>query len=258
MRSVCGGHGGRRRQAHEQEPVACGALGRRGVLSARQRLGTVCLPNAQGGSAGGQRLWRGGDACLPHEPGADRLRCVPFAAGAGADGGRLTSRSLPPAARWATLPCPGGARGAAGVRIRRCLPLRGKGAAEWRAGSWCVAGGSRVLERFAYHGGFSGAPGGRKHAALRSMRPPSPRNHPAGGTAGSARTRSRVQTLENPFLGERPRFSPLPRLPKRRRRQAPARGLAVVYAHDRPKRNEAQRIRPLLVGRMRVESEPTA
>src|SRR5699024_8181309 len=67
-----------------------------------------------------------------------------------------------------------------------------------------------------------------------------------------------VQTLENPFLGERPRFSPLPRPPKRRRRQAPARGLAVVYAHDRPKRNEAQRIRPLLVGRMRVDTAPKA
>ena len=31
------------------------------------------------------------------------------------------------------LPCPVGARGAAGVRIRRCLPLRGKSASEWRA-----------------------------------------------------------------------------------------------------------------------------
>ena len=30
---------------------------------------------------------------------------------------------------------------------------------------------------------------------------PVPRNHPAGRTAGSARTRSRDQSLENPFLG---------------------------------------------------------
>ena len=137
-------------------------------------------------------------------------------------------------ARWATLPCPGGARGAAGVRIRRCLPLRGKGAAEWRAGSWCVAEGSRVLERFAYHGGFSGAPGGRKHAALRSMRPPSPRNHPAGGTAGSARTRPRDQSLGYPFLGNRPTSPPSPRPPKRRRRQVPARGLAAVCTLTAP------------------------
>ena len=106
--------------------------------------------------------------------------------------------------------------------------------------------------------GFSGAPGERKHAVLRSMRPPSPRNHPAGGTAGSARTRPRDQSLGYPFLGNRPSSSPSPRPPKRRRRQAPARGLVVVCAHDRPKRNERQRIRPLLVGRMRVYSEPTA
>ena len=41
----------------------------------------------------------------------------------------------------ATLPCPVGARGAAGVRGRRCLPLRGKSASEWRAGFWVVRGG---------------------------------------------------------------------------------------------------------------------
>ena len=53
-------------------------------------------------------------------------------------------------------------------------------------------------------------------------------------------------------------FSHVSRPPKRRRQQAPARGLAVVYAHDRPKRNETQRIRPLLVGRMRVYTAPKA
>ena len=36
--------------------------------------------------------------------------------------------------------------------------------------------------------------------------PPHPPNHPAGRTAGSARTRSRVQTLENPILGSGSRF----------------------------------------------------
>ena len=39
----------------------------------------------------------------------------------------------------ATLPCPVGARGAAGVRGRRCLPLRGKSASEWRAGFWACS-----------------------------------------------------------------------------------------------------------------------
>ena len=42
--------------------------------------------------------------------------------------------------------------------------------------------------------------------------PPSP-DHPAGRSAGSARTRSRVQTLENPFLGDGNRFPRGSRLP---------------------------------------------
>ena len=37
-----------------------------------------------------------------------------------------------------------------------------------------------------------------------------------------------------------------------------ARGPAAVYSLHRPNRNETQSARPLLVGRMRVESEPTA
>ena len=58
--------------------------------------------------------------------------------------------------------------------------------------------------------------GGQKQTILRSMGPPSPRNHPAGGTAGSARTRSRVQTLENPFWGDGSRFpaAPVPKTPQ--------------------------------------------
>src|SRR5699024_9841819 len=68
----------------------------------------------------------------------------------------------------------------------------------------CIAGASRALGRFAHQERLTGAPGERKRTLLRSMRPPSPRNHPAGGTAGSARTRSRDSSLENPFLGNRP------------------------------------------------------
>ena len=70
------------------------------------------------------------------------------------------------------------------------------------------------------------------------------------GTAGSARTRSRVQTLENPFLGTA--------RPQRRRRQAPARGPAAVYSLLRPNRNETKRPSPLLVGLGRVYFEPKA
>ena len=68
--------------------------------------------------------------------------------------------------------------------------------------------------------------------------------HPAGRTAGSARNRSRVQTLEDPFLGSGC--------------QAPARGLAAVCALYRPNRNETQNTHPLLVGWVFVKSEPTA
>ena len=78
------------------------------------------------------------------------------------------------------------------------------------------------------------------------------------GPAGSARTRSRVQTLENPFLGERPRFSPLPVPQNRRRRTAPARGPSAVYALCRRNRNETKHPSPLLVGLGCVYSPPKA
>ena len=60
--------------------------------------------------------------------------------------------------------------------------------------------------------------------------PPHPPNHPAGRTAGSARTRPRDQSLGDPFLGSSVRFPPSPVPPKRRRRTAPARGPSAVYA----------------------------
>ena len=71
------------------------------------------------------------------------------------------------------------------------------------------------------------------------------------GPAGSARTRSRDQSLENPFLGNRSS-------PNRRRRQAPARGLAAVNTPHRPNRTEPQHTRPLLVGRVCVNPAPKA
>ena len=65
--------------------------------------------------------------------------------------------------------------------------------------------------------------------------------HPAGRPAGSARTRSRDPSLENPFWGNRPS-------PNVAGGKSPARGLAAVCAHSGPKRNESQPICPLLVG----------
>ena len=43
--------------------------------------------------------------------------------------------------------------------------------------------------------------GEEERSGLRSMKPLRFSRHPAGSTAGSARTRSRDQSLENPFLG---------------------------------------------------------
>ncbi len=174
---------------------------------------------------------------MPHEQGAWALLCVSGGAGEGADGGRPTSRGLPPAARGATLPCPGGARGAAGMRERRCLPRWGKGAAVWRAWFWRVYGKKYVAGRSTFQEGQAGAPGGRGEWSRRAFAGDGTRLHPGkafrvihpwrtrrsppsacgenrppalpasatfpqpsrGRPAGSARTRSRNQSLENPI-----------------------------------------------------------
>ena len=66
--------------------------------------------------------WLRVHAPKPHEQGAWALRFGSDGAGKEADGGRPTSRGLPPAGRWATLPCPGGQGALPGMRGRRCLP----------------------------------------------------------------------------------------------------------------------------------------
>ena len=66
--------------------------------------------------------------------------------------------------RWATLPCPAGTRGAASVRGRRCLPLRGKSAAELARLILVCRGRELFAERFALQEWSDGAPG-RKNAA---------------------------------------------------------------------------------------------
>src|SRR5699024_9911964 len=68
-------------------------------------------------------------------------------------GRRRQAREQEPAAceggRWATLPCPAGARGAAGVRGRRCLPLRGKSASDLARRILGYRGGKLFAGRFA-------------------------------------------------------------------------------------------------------------
>ena len=79
------------------------------------------------GRTGGQRLRPHGDARPPHEQGA----------------GALQRRALGDAA----LPFEQG--GAASVRIRRCLPLRGKGASELARLILVCRGRKLFAERFA-------------------------------------------------------------------------------------------------------------
>ena len=134
--------------------------------------------------------------------------------------------------------------------IDAVCPCGAKALQSWRAGFWFVAGQRWMKKRFALQERSGRRARKTKHTVLRSMRPPRPRNHPAGRTAGSARTRSRDQSLENPFLGTA--------RPQRRRRQAPARGPAAVYSLHRPNRNVSQRPSPLLVGLGRVYFEPKA
>ena len=157
-----------------------------------------------------------------------------------------------------THPCPAGQGYAVGVRDRRCLPLRGKSASELARLILVCRGGKQGVGALCPSGTVGRRARKTKHTLLRSMRPPSPRNHPAGGTAGFARTRSRDQSLENPFLGDGGRFPAASPSPERRRRQALARGLAAVCAHSCPKRNESQPVCPLRVEQTGVNSEPTA
>ena len=71
--------------------------------------------------------------------------------GRGADGGRLGSRSLPPAKAGVGRRClaPQGQGGTAGVRGRRCLPLRGKSASELARLILGYRGGKLFAGRFA-------------------------------------------------------------------------------------------------------------
>ena len=183
--------------------------------------------------------------------------------------------------RLATPPCPRqGQGGAAGVRDRRCSPLRGKSASELarlilEASRERAEGRGALPIRYGRQARRGTGKGQRRTSgagirarpatafprrykpAFRSFRTPCFPCHPAGRTAGSARTRSRDQSLENPFLGNR-RFLRRPVPQNCRRRQVPAREPAAVYSLYRPNRNEPQHTHPLLVGWVCVEPEPTA
>ena len=177
-------------------------------------------PRGPAGSAGSQCLRPHGDARPPHEQGAGALRFGSDGAAVGADGGRPTSRGLPPAARWATLPCPAG-QGALPVCVFDAVCPAGKGAAEWRAGSWRVAGESGVFGAVCPSGKFTSAPGnggtGRTpqgteiHAISRTERA----LLPAKPSASSyRRKRGALQGTSHARRGKPPRYAPKTSVPR--------------------------------------------
>ncbi len=198
----------------------------------------------------------------------------------------------------ATLPCPVGARGAAGARGRRCLPCGAKalqsGAPDlgWFMGKSILWGALPIRGAFpARRGTESGqlfiqtafpnrrrrqAPARGLVAVCTHSRPKRNESQPVcpcswGRQASTPSQRHWLPTrraLPAPAQGSRPlripfggtaAVSPRPPSPKkRRRRQAPARGPAAVYSRHRPNRTETQSARPLLVGRALVDPEPKA
>ena len=178
------------------------------------------------------------------------------------------------------LPCPWRARGAVSVRIRRCLPHGGKSAAERRAGCGCVAEKSGFPKRIAHQGALPARQGRRNPSfhflwRTRRIRPfpalmngaksvapllPRPRFSPAvpqGERRALPAPAQGTNPLGIPFWGPASSF-PVSRPPKRRRRQAPARGLAAVFPRLRPMRNETKHPCPLLVGHGCVYTAPKA
>ena len=101
--------------------------------------GDAPMPH-EAGRAGGQRRWLGGDAPMPHEQGAWVLLFVSDGAVEGTDGGKPTSRGLPPAAVF------GGRRGGGGWKRWSCA---------------CGGGGGRVTGRNCARGATLPCPAGQ-------------------------------------------------------------------------------------------------
>ena len=175
------------------------------------------------------------------------------------------------------MPCR--ARSAAQGNRRRCLPAA-RALRCWARPILAGHGMEGVSKRLAHQAGLAGAPGhafcravprasmgmwswGIRQAwrrlswllptgMARSPQHTASRYPPAGGTADSARTRSRNQSLENPICCRAVGGTLHPS-----RYQPPQADGPCAWAVRRlyplpPKRNAPQRARPLLVGRARV------
>ena len=156
----------------------------------------------------------GPEAQWPVAVGSEQTRPSPTSRGLGCfvsfrmrrqGGRRRQAREQEPAAceggRWATLPCPAGARG----RCRRAgsTLFAPAGQKRFRVGApdFGLSRGKVVCRALCPSGMIGRRAGEEERSGLRSMKPLRFSRHPAGSTAGSARTRSRDQSLENPFLG---------------------------------------------------------
>ena len=100
------------------------------------------------------------------------------------------------------------------------------------------------------------------HPSASHHTPPKHPRHPAHGAwvrqLSANGTGSRPCRHPARRVGVRLHGAKAPRPPKRRRRQAPARGLAAVNSRHRPIRNEKKHPSPLLVGLGCVNTGPTA
>ena len=112
-------------------------------------------------------------------------------------------------------------------------------------------------KRFAHQGGFVGAPGDAKpftRLSRGSVFPLLSREENGGLCPHPPKGSIPWESL----FGEPASSFPVSRPPKRRRRQAPARGLAAVFPRLRPMRNETKHPCPLLVGHGCVFHAPKA
>ena len=219
-----GGGGSRRRQAHEQGPAACGALGdaalprwARGAAGGRVRR---CLPCGQrrfriGAPDHGvsrekagfrnvspirglsRRAGGRGNGLLPARGGVFPARRHPYALTMSLSAQETEIRAIPQSKR--TLPP---AKPSTFIHPWQTRPFSSR-----------VSSPPHFAANIRRAQAQLSTPT-KGHLSALPVAASSP-NHPAGRTAGSARTRSRVQTLENPCLGNSPVFpSPVFRPPK--------------------------------------------